>query len=478
MKRLFLLHILACVCSFSWITLYGQKDSYTIKVNINGIKDTACYIASYYGDGNKKYLQDTARADSKGNIIFSKKKLLPTGIYMIITPAHKYFEFIINKEQTLSMETDTADFIKNMNIKGSAENKLFYEYLNFANVKQKEMEPLMKVLKKTNNKDSIKFFKEQLKVIEDAVKDYKLKFIIEHPETFVAKVFKTSQENENLPEPPLLPDGKRDSAFVYRYYKLHFFDNVDFADERLLRTPVFHNKLEQYITQVVIQIPDSVNKEADMLIEKSRSNKEIFKYVVWYITNWSETCSIMGMDAVFVHIIEKYYATNQAYWVNPTQLQKIVDRAKQLKYSLLGTKSANLIMSDNNGKIQSLHDIKAKYLILYFWDTDCGHCKTETPKLLDYYHKIKSNNVEVFAVCISSNLKEWEKYINDNNLDWINVADTINQNFKYIFDIYSTPVIYLLDADKRIIAKRLSIEQLQEFINRLLKKDIQEIKQD
>ena len=35
------------------------------------------------------------------------------------------------------------------------------------------------------------------------------------------------------------------------------------------------------------------------------------------------------------------------------------------------------------------------------------------------------------------------------------------------YDIYSTPVIYLLDKDKKIIAKRITHTQIVEIISRL-----------
>jgi peroxiredoxin len=448
---------------------FSQKGGYNIKVKINGIKDTSCYIAGYYGE--KQYLKDTAKVDSKGNMVFTDAKPFPGGIYMLVTPNHKYFEFIINKEQSFSMETDTVNFAKNMKVKGSPENKLFYDYLNYIAEKQVVADPMRKDLKNTKNPDSIKLLQKKLTALDDEVKAYKLQFMKDHPETFLAKVFKTSEEVD-LPEPPVLPSGKKDSAFVYHYYKAHFFDFIDFSDDRLLRTPVFHNKIKQYITQVIPQMPDSIDKEADYVIEKARANKEVFKYVVWYITNWSETCNIMGMDAVFVHMVDTYYSTNQAYWVGAAQLEKIINRGQQMKYTLLGTKATNLIMADVDGKIQSLNNVKAKYTILYFWDPDCGHCQKETPVLLDFYHKMKPKGFEVFAVGSVTNLKDWKKFIIDKKLDWINVADTANRNnFKYIYDVATTPVVYLLDEDKRILSKGIRGAQLEEFIERRLKLD-------
>ena len=65
------------------------KDGYSIKVKINGIKDTVCHLANYYGD--KQYYKDTARVDKNGNMIFDGKQKLPGGIYMVILPVKKYF---------------------------------------------------------------------------------------------------------------------------------------------------------------------------------------------------------------------------------------------------------------------------------------------------------------------------------------------------------------------------------------------------
>jgi peroxiredoxin len=466
--------ILMSVLIISIISFAG-KPKYCIKVKINGIKDTVCYLGNYYGD--KQYIKDTAKVDHNGYCEFSGEELLPGGIYLIITPAKKFFEIIIDREQFLSVETDTTDFIGKMKIKGSPDNQLFYEYLKYIDAKQKEAEPYRGALKKIKeNKDSSKLMQDKLTAIDKEVQKYKLDFIASHPDVFLSKVFKTSYDS-GIPEAPLLPNGRKDSNYVYQYYKQHFLDNIDFSDDRLLRTPIFHNKIKQYITSLTVQNPDSIIKEADMLIEKARANKEIFKYVIWYLTNWSETSNIMGFDAIFVHLAEKYYMTNQAYWVSPANLEKINSRAKILKKLLLGTAIPNITMQDTNSVFVTLYNVKSKYTILYFWDPTCGHCQKETPKLKSLYDSLKTltKDIEVYAVCTDPNVKEWKKYIKEHKLDWINVMDIQNTTgFHTTFDIYSTPVIYLLDENKIIMAKRLSVAQLSEFMLRQFKKDEKE----
>lgn len=449
--------------------LFAEKPKYNIKIKYTNLKDTICFLGNYYGD--KQYIKDTAQIDSKGCCEFNGENDLPGGIYLIITPSKKYFEIIINDELFFSLETDTADFTNSMKIKGSKENQLFYDYLKYISSEQKKATPYREALKLVkDNADSTKMLQEKLTAIDKEVQNYKLDFMKEHSETFLAKVFKTSYESD-IPEAPLLPNGKKDSLFVFRYYKGHFLDNIDFSDDRLLRTPVFHNKIKQYITTLTVQHPDSIIKEADSLIKMASANKEVFKYVVWYLTNWSETSSIMGFDAIFVHLVEKYYMTNQAYWITATNLEKITGRAKILKNLLIGTIIPNLTVSDTNNVFYTLYNIKSKFTVLYFWDTTCGHCQKETPKLIHYYDSIKTKGVEVFAVNTDPNVNEWKKYIIEHKLDWINVMDQQNvTGFHTIFDIYSTPVIYLLDENKKILAKRLSVDQLEEFLGRQLKK--------
>lgn len=451
------------------------QDGYNIKITVKGLKEgSTCILANYYGD--KQYIKDSAIVGAKGELIFQGKEKFPEGIYLLVPPSKRYFDFVMDAGQNFSLETDTTDLIKNMKVKGSEENKFFYDYQAFMASKQKEIEPLQVLYKKTkNNKDSSKLLQDKIAVIDKEVKDYKLTFIKSNPKSFVSKLFKAMEEPE-IPEAPLLANGLKDTTFAYRYYKAHFFDNLDFSDERLLRTPIFHNKIKQYMDKLTPQTPDSINVSTDYLIGKAQANKEVFKYVVYWLTYTYESSNIMGMDAVFVHLVEKYYVTKQAYWVDSTQLYKITNRAYTLKPLLLGKNAPAINMQDSTGKYISLYDVKSKYTILIFWDHGCGHCKKEVPKLADLYHKsLKAKGVEVYAIETEDKPDDWKKFIIENKLDWINVHQPDQYQravTKKIYDIYSTPVIYLLDEKKIIKAKRIDVEQLDNFIDMLEKEKL------
>ena len=440
-----------------------KPGKYEIKVKVSGIKPDTCYLANYYGD--KQYLKDTAIADKKGNFVFDGKTMLDGGIYLVVLPGKKYFETIVTNDENLNLnfETDTADLVMNMKIKNEKdkENTIFYEYLKYVGGQSKKVETLRKKIKE----DSVNVTN-QLIAIDKEVIDYRKNFIEKNKTSFVAKVFKASNEIE-IPENP----NPKDSTFAYRYYRNHYFDNIDWTDENILRTPIFHARLEKFINKIIPQAPDSMIVEIDKLILKAEGTKELFKYTVWYATNNSEQSKIMGMDALSVHLYKKYYLSKRAFWVEQKTMDKIKEQVEIKEPLLVGKIIPNAYMKDSTDTYRRLWDVKADYTVVFFYSPTCGHCQKETPKLYEFSEKNKGK-VIVYAASIDRNEAEWKKFLKDYKVpNWINVWDKgTHTDFKKQYDIYSTPVIYLLDKSKRIIAKRLGVEQLQDFIDHYDKK--------
>ncbi|MEI6576922.1 MAG: thioredoxin-like domain-containing protein [Bacteroidota bacterium] len=464
-KSVFLILLLMIPALF--VSASPAKKAYRIKVKISDLKDTVCFLANYFGD--KTYLQDTAKIDKDGKFEFSGDEPLARGIYIIAKGNKRLFEFLIDKSQSFSIETQGEDYVKNMKFKDSPENTWFYDYLRFNSKKYEETEPWLKLQKTVkNNKDSIALIKRKLEAENKEVENYKLDFIKAHGDAFMSHFF-LAMKDPVLPEAPLKPDGKRDSVYLFHWYKDHYWDNTDLNDDALLRTPFFHSKIVTYFDKLIIQQPDTLIIEIDKMIDRVRSNKEMFKYFVWYLTNWSEISQIMTFDKIFVHMVETYYVTGQAYWVNPTVLENLTKKARQWKPILVGQPAPNMVMLDSNLRPSALLAVKAKYTIIYFWDPECGHCKVESPKLSAFYHEKKDKyGVEVFSVCSDTNMVKMKEYIKKNKFDWINVNGprTLTVNYHDLYNITATPVVYILDEKKTIIAKKLSVDQIGDFLDR------------
>ena len=174
------------------------------------------------------------------------------------------------------------------------------------------------------------------------------------------------------------------------------------------------------------------------------------------------------------------------------KLKEMCDKASTLQYLVVGVVPPNVCLPDTTDKNWvSLDKVKADYTILYFWDPECGHCKKETPKLQKLYaDKLKARNVEIFAVgkATGDDFEKWKAFIRTNHLTFINVGLTKrlfeeatkdwrqfipkytnveSLNYSEHFDVYATPKVFLLDKDKKIVAKSLSIAQLEEVIDKL-----------
>ena len=448
------------------------EKGYRIDVKVDGVQDTISMLAYHFG--NRQYIQDTVRVDNEGHFVFQGDERLDQGMYMVVLPGQKYFEIIIDKNQHFSVDTEMDNFISTMKFENSPDNEAFYNYMRFIGRQNEITGPARTELQDPGISEERKSeLRALLTDADEQVKALQQEIIEEFPDGLFGKIILAQQEPD-MPEAPLKDDGTADNEFLYQVYKERFWENIDFSDDRLLRTPIFHAKLNQYFTRVLVQMPDSIIAEADRLVEKARAHPEVFKYVIFFVTNTFERSQIMGMDAVFVHMVENYYMSGEADWVEPEQLKRIAERAMALKPLLIGKTAPDITMFTRDRSPLSLHDVDAEFTIVYFWDSECGHCKRQTPKLKEFYERLNPKGVEVFAANTEADRDKWLNYVNENNLSWINVHDPANlSGFRDKYDIWATPLIFLLDHDKRILAKRITIEQAEEIITRQMELESQ-----
>lgn len=446
-----------------------SQNSFRITVKTNAYKDTVCYLGYYYG--KFQYSKDTARFDKKGVAVFeNKNEVLDRGVYFIIFPDKKHLDFIVNNEQVITFEVDTTDLVRKTKITGSKENQLFYDY----NKQMADMGSTMERLRRLEERyketklDSLAMIRKQMEDMNLQMQNIREQFVAKNPKMLVSKIFMLTKDPE-LPEAPLKEDGTKDNDFLFYNFKSNYWNNMDFTDDALVRTPVFHSRLERFFSQVVIQHPDSVIKELDVFIRKTENTPELFKYVVWYLTFHFETSQIMGHDAVFVHLADTYYKTGRAFWASETVAKKITDRADKFRPILIGRVAPNMALLDTSlASYKQLWSLEAKYTVMIFWDPDCGHCKKEIEKLHSFYlENGKQNGIEVYSVCTDTSLTRWKEKIKEKNiLDFVNVNATRSAlgHYQELYDVFATPLIYILDREKKIIAKKISADNVSAFI--------------
>jgi len=447
----------------------GQmKKGYEIAVNISGLQDSTIFLAYHLGD--KQYIKDTIKLDGKGSAVFSGEENLPQGIYMIVLPGKQYFEILMSTDQNFSVTCSYTDYFNTLKFSGSDENSAFIVYQKRWGEMQKKASAINKRLQNNKqNTDSLRILSEMQKKQEDFMKSYLHDVIKENNGNLLSLLVKAMLPVE-IP-PVSVPQGSKNPDSVkwvltYLYNKDHFFDNIDINDERLLRTPILHARLKTFFTNVLIQSTDSISKEIDKMIGKVKDNYKVFQFISVFLFNHFRESEIMGHDAIVVKLADEIYLSGKADWVSKDFKDDLTKQVDRIRPNLIGKKAQDLVMNSYKGLFVSLYDIKKDFTILYFWEPDCGHCAEATPKLKAYYDKVKNQGVEIFSVCTTGERAKWEKYIEDHKLDWINGWDPERRtNFGYYYNVESTPMIYILDKDKTIIAKKLGVDDIASFID-------------
>ncbi|KPM47859.1 TlpA family protein disulfide reductase [Jiulongibacter sediminis] len=461
MKRFTLGALLILMTAFS---AFAQQE-YSIKVKLDG-GPTDRYIHLAHFMGYNQYIKvDSAKLEN-GIYHFEGEEPLEGGIYLIVHSSAKYYDFIVSgDEKAFEIEADTVNFIKSVKFTGSKENDILFGYRKFLEGMNDRAAEINASIN-PQDPDANSTRREKMMTLQEEYKNYLEKTIAENEGTFAAKVIKANQEIEIPKEVPLNPDGSKDSTFAFRYYKAHFWDNMDFSDRRMLWTPFLQTKLEKYFKDLVFQVQDSVIVDADRVVTLSKQNPEVYRYVLWWVTNKYENSEIVGLDGVFVHLAEEYYLKD-ADWLSEEQRKKFEDRVKILKPLRTGEVFPRLYVYDTLGQAHTVQQSPGKYTIVYFYSPDCGHCKDAAPELVEYAKAAKGKGIVIYNVSVDYELDKMKKFIDKYGTgeDMLNLWDQGHHYyFRENYDVYATPTSYILDSQKRIIGKRIPIEEFDRFI--------------
>jgi len=449
-------------------TALAGQEAHKITVIIEGYDQDVLSLANNVLD--KQYIVDTAARTKDGLFVFeSDTSALPKGIYLVVlAPDNAYFQLVIgdDPDQEFTLRTAVDDLAK-VKVTGSLENELFFDYLSYLDGMSEKSAPYRDQLKDTTLTDAQRDpIMEKLTEITAEVNAEQARVISTHPGSFVAAIIRVNQPND----PPAyeeLPAEDRNTTKL-EWLRNHYFDPIDLKDDRLLRTPFLFGRINYFVDKLFVQHPDTLSGAIDGLLSKMDPTSEMFKYYVVHFTNKAASSKIVGMDALYVHMIDTYYKSGKAYWSDPEQLATMIENADKSRPLLIGKQAPDMAMKRRDGTDVNLYDIKANYTILYFWQFACPSCKKSTPVMKEFYAKWKDRGVEIFSICTKQGEidKCWD-YIDEQEIgDWMHATDRYQRFYKN-YDVRSTPSIFVLDENKKIVSKRIGAGQLDELLTAL-----------
>lgn len=466
--------------SLLFSTASMAADGYRIEVELEGFSEKEAYLAYYFG--NSQYIKDTAQV-TDGRFVFEGEEALSGGIYLVVMPPdNQFFQILIDEnEQHFSIKANANSLVSSMAFEGAPDNTRFNDYLNYLMKRRMDVEKVQKDMESQEEGSSeYAASKAELETINEQVAEFQRKYVSDHAGTLSAALIKA---NIPLETPDFEGEGEEDiRTKKFFWTRDNFFANINMKDDRMLRSPVLFEKVDFFVHKMRVEHPDSISEAIDHVLGEMEPGGEAWRFFLIHYLNESAQSKIVGMDAVYVHLVNKYYATGQADWTEPDQLKKIVDNAKSLEPLLIGKSAPDIELQTKEGEKLRLHDIDAKYTILYIWRYDCGVCKKSTPDMKAFYEEFKDKGVEIYAVCFKFGEEVggcWD-YIDEKEIgNWVHVVDPFNQarvNEKYY--VKSTPQLYILDKDKVILSKRIGADQLAEVMNTIITVDEAEAEEE
>ncbi len=443
--------------------LIGQGPDFSIE--LEGAPSGKVRLIGVYG--NQNIAVDSANADAKGKVIFKREKPYDGGFYYIVYSDNSPIYALLDKDQIFSISTTKSNWIGDSEVEGSLDNELYYQNLRFEQKFRPRLDSVIALVKAqsfgTKEYERLEKEREKLELEkENHIKD----FVKNYPNSFFTK-FKSQGQNPKWRD-IRKPSGEIDTLARFFTYRGEYWNGYDFLDDRLLRTPVFYNKLNNYLTTLIPQHPDSLILAVEFIMPKVEKNAEMFKFTANFIALTYKQAKLMDWEKVYSHIILKYITYEKSTWADSSSIKRTRTDASYMVKSFLGMKGENLHCPDENGVYHDLYDKKSDYTLVFIYHPDCDHCKEETPQLIKFYNEWKSKGVDVYA--LTSEVVDKEKWMAFNKKYQLPFTSVWDPNYadkfylKYYVDI--TPELYVLDKNKIIIGKNLHVNQLEEFLTR------------
>jgi len=424
--------------------------------------DTVRSLYLYQMWGENQTLVDSALQNfSTGKYEFSHTTNLPTGIYNLRSGKKNAFIILNENEKKIELSLCFNNPIQTMKVTRSTENAVYYDFMRVNEGLWKAIGALESAVVRYPAHEEFfdtlaqkyhRLQRERLAMIEDVQRLY--------PDLYSAKIVSTYRT-------PFL-NAYWNKAIRNKVMKEDFFLQIDMSDTMLLRSDVYIEKAVRYME--LYMDPDAsysvlqqeLTTAMDKILAVCSVNKKIFRFMFEYLTSVAAEYHFNG---ILEHFSENWMNTD----CNDPSESRLQTRIKGFQKLTTGIKAPSFSVRDRDGNVLTLESIPTEYVLIIFYVSTCSHCRQLMPKIIEKRRNLPENTLEIIAVSIDENLEDWERYISTNDFEWINVRETKGWDGSVAtsYSIFSTPTLFLLDKNRKIIAKPNDWKELEEAMKGL-----------
>jgi thiol-disulfide isomerase/thioredoxin len=390
---------------------------------------------------------EEAKVDSEGNFVFENKKR-PYGLYALYGGTKKRkVDLILNKEDDLFFTFNNNTFTS-YSVDNSLENAILFKYKTEQRKLKRSVGPFRNKLKnRALPSERRAGINDTINMMEKSFFEGTNQLINKHPNTFFSTMI--------LAGDPAKKVSQKD-----------YFNDIDFTDDRLTRTPVLSKRYTDYIIKFGKGQKYTLMDCVDNIMEKAKANQTVYEFSAYSLL---EGFYNSGYQEISDYILSEYIFGEDCGGFNVSDVLK--QRSNGIKRLSVGNIALDITAKNDKFKDISLKDIanKNKYTLLMFWSSTCHHCEQQMPMMSEVYKKYNPEGFEIYSVSLDNNSNNWKKALQKNNMNWINTCDFLGWDspITETYKIIRTPSFFLVDKNMKIVSKPLHVKQVEPLLKEL-----------
>jgi len=383
---------------------------------------------------NDRYTTDT-KIDEEGRFSITMDSTSAPGMYRFVyavPPEENNFEFIYNGKEDIELsysETEGITFIS------SEENKTWSEY-------QAEVSPInyeIATRYQGTPNDSL-----TIQSLVRLQREAQIRYEKTSEKLIAGSFIRASR--------PYLPTTFEGAETYFQHNKETYFDAIDVTDLTLQKSRFLLDQCFYYI-----EIKEDIDTVATFL---KGASKEYQKSILLNI--WQAFVNLEQSENA--NYVSKNHLSPLAKELKETDLVNILFTYESLS---IGAKAPNFSWKLEDGSAQWFHELTGSaHYILVFWSSSCPHCLQELPKLQQKIQSLPEGKYKVIAFGLEDDIYSWKN-------ESLRLAEFLHipgmgkweNEVGKLYNVSQTPTYFLMDKDKKILAKPDELEALVDLIS-------------
>ena len=263
---------------------------------------------------------------------------------------------------------------------------------------------------------------------------------------------------------PEIPASVADPQMRLSYMLKHFWDNYHFADTSQANRQLAEQGIADYLNLLPHAADSAAQHSAvDVFVRQAFADDAQGSWFEQMLEHYlANPASPLRNDTLYAMLLRRLILSLS---LDDARLERYVHHLGLLTMNDRGTAATDFIYSTRAGARGRLYDISSPYTLILFSDPDCAHCREAMPRLVASA-ALKDSRLQVLLVFPDADTTLWRQTKRELPPNWIDAYSPDGEVMhRPLYHLPILPSLYLLDADKRVLVKDGTLEEIVERLN-------------